>query len=841
MIKTFYLSALLTAIISPFLFYTTANAGGHTSTAPETFKNSQKTDFHLKDSFGVRHSIEMIQPWFLDSTESAEPQFSSISPDGKHILLLTMQGRISEGKNHYSLWMYNSENLKKFAVSRGNSPKPSGTIIYQFSTDDFSHTYGDGLPLPIRKLRWLDAGNRIAFILAKDGDAGDVYTLDIPTGNLRRLTNAEGQVIDYAISTEGNVVVYLANVIRDCPVAFPEPEKVGQYAFSIHTGMCEYSGLAQRFPRQRMQVFKVPMTAPPGGSDTQAPVPISGLFTYVPHQPKLRLSPDGKWATLIASPHDKLPAHWKKYFPKIGGWDYLEIVGGSRQENSLAGEGFSMAPQFLLIDVEKGATEPLFDAPVGFRAVLSDSHWLPDSRSVILTHTHLPADSFSGIGNVPPAEKVHFVEYNVYEKRLEPFYSFDDPVTHQGIINTSVLTTELVDQDRLIVTVSNNPTRPGQSVIPTGGLDYRLFKKTSKGWKSGKLGSDGLAPDQRNSIAVTVGQDLNTPPDFYVAVPGGQQAVRLTDLNPQLREIRMPKVQAIQWIADDGKQWKGGLILPPAYDRSRIYPLVVQVHCFHDNQFFRDGSDPAETAPFAGRAMASAGFVVLHIPVLPDDWDSTIEFESPQGRGIFLHGLRSVIQKLASEQLVDPERIGIVGWSAGGRLAIEAITKTDLNIKAAVVGDAAAYGPLTYFLMAGWPVDLAKTIETSTGGYPWGDGKQKWIENNPVYLLDKTQAALRIEAYDRATSIIWYDVLTVMKKLKKPVEYYIYDGAAHALLNPVQRYISSQGTIDWMRFWLLGEEDSDPKKNEQYYSWRRLRDQSANSGQSHHTASTTVH
>jgi hypothetical protein len=34
---------------------------------------------------------------------------------------------------------------------------------------------------------------------------------------------------------------------------------------------------------------------------------------------------------------------------------------------------------------------------------------------------------------------------------------------------------------------------------------------------------------------------------------------------------------------------------------------------------------------------------------------------------------------------------------------------------------------------------------------------------------------------------------------------------------------SQQGNVDWMVFWLKGEEDSDPAKADQYARWRELR------------------
>lgn len=702
------------------------------------------------ESFGVRQSIEMKQPWYLNSTDAPEPQFATTSPDGKSSLLLTMRGDLSSGKNHYTLWLYDTEELRKFAASGGQFPRPQGRPIFQLSTNDFSHTYSGGPFLPIRELRWQDHGALISFILAEEGDAGDIYLLDISSGHLRRLTKSEGQVVDYAISKENSVVVYLANVIQDCHVAFLEPEKVGQYAFPIHTGACENPGLAQRFPRQRMQVFKAPLHSEAEDTQTPVGVPISGLLTYAPDQSTLRLSPDGRWATLLASPDSSLPAHWSKYFPMISGIDLWTEVGGSRKSSNLVGEGLPMAPQFLLVDVENGTTAPIFDAPAGFSARLSDSHWLPDSRTVILTHTHLPDNVFPDRNSAPPPEKIHFVEYDVYEKKLTPFHTFDDPIALRSILNESVMTTELVGAGQLVARIRNNPIQRGQNVMENGIYSYRVFEKLADGWKSRESRSVPNTIGRRAPLVVSVREDLNTPPDYYVEDAESGRGARLTDLNPELRNINIPEARIFKWTAGDGKQWKAALILPPTFNRSRRYPLVIQIHCLRENKFFRDASDPAETAPYAGRALASAGFVVLHVPAIPETWDSSTRFDSPQGYHVIFEGLRSAIDKLAEENLVDPERIGIVGWSGGGRTAMEVLTKSGLNIGAVVVADAATFGPLSYFLSAGWPVEKASIVEESVGGYPWGDGKQQWIENNSIYLLDKVRAALRIETYYRA-------------------------------------------------------------------------------------------
>jgi hypothetical protein len=57
------------------------------------------------------------------------------------------------------------------------------------------------------------------------------------------------------------------------------------------------------------------------------------------------------------------------------------------------------------------------------------------------------------------------------------------------------------------------------------------------------------------------------------------------------------------------------------------------------------------------------------------------------------------------------------------------------------------------------------------------------------------------------------------------VDLIMLQAGTHVMTNPTQRLASETSNVDWFRFWLKGEEDSDPQKAEQYVRWRRLRDQ----------------
>jgi len=57
-----------------------------------------------------------------------------------------------------------------------------------------------------------------------------------------------------------------------------------------------------------------------------------------------------------------------------------------------------------------------------------------------------------------------------------------------------------------------------------------------------------------------------------------------------------------------------------------------------------------------------------------------------------------------------------------------------------------------------------------------------------------------------------------------PVEWYIYLDEGHVKFQPRGKLVVYQRNLDWMRFWLQGEEDPDTAKAEQYAWWRGMRE-----------------
>lgn len=819
--KTKLLTTTLIAAMSIFGLCPASNFAAASARSTPA-RDGAGQDVAAKPHFSVRDGIEMQLPIALRGVrQEPEPTLTRTSPNGEYVAMVTKKGDLNLGKNAYTLWIYRTADIVRFLNQPKSSPMPAALPAMKVETLDRS-VPSAGLPSSaIRNVKWY-GDNHIAFVATGDNEPGNVYVYDLKNKSVRRLTNAAGTVVDYDISFQAGAVVFLARSLStpQCEMPFPEPMKITTQSWMTAVGACnpgKPSEVANIYPRIRAYLARI--------GDPDNATPVSGEFWDVFTETNLQISPDGKWATMVATVDHPLPLRWQEHFrPDPGDYDFWGRNGGPTSDNPMPASGPSPFAQFHLIDLTKGLAKPMFDAPAAYHGVYAKSHWLPDSQSVLLTHTYLPAHT-SPRGGAPEARKLNIVEYTIRTGDIRPIFTFEDGFARSKS-KEIYGRTKLINGEQLAVFVNSKSDRRFLGHLGTETADVLLLTRTKGGWKRGKA-----APlkhiAQPNRLEFFVEQDLNTPPNYAARdLRTGRKAV-FTNLNPQLDGITVPKAQVFEWRTPSGAPWKGGLVLPPGHRPGQRVPLVIQVHCFEEEYFLIESSEPLESSPFAGRALAGAGIAVLQVNANSEDVLMTLTKGEPGQGTAFSEGMESAVAQLHELGLIDRERVGIIGWSAGGRAVLSALTKSKVNFGAAIISDAASVGPVTYSLGAAAPGDTAIPIEDYTEGYPWGDGLENWIRNQPFYHMDRVNAALRIEVNNRLASIYFYDLLTVRNRLSKPTELYIYEGASHAPLNPMQRHISSQGTIDWMSFWLMGRESNDPAKAEQYKAWRDMKNKAS--------------
>lgn len=468
----------------------------------------------------------------------------------------------------------------------------------------------------------------------------------------------------------------------------------------------------------------------------------------------LKFSPDGR-SLLFDTQVVDVPESWSGYLDPI--------LQAKVREHRRPGQAAAIWRCYLY-NLEEKTIKPLMDAPhEGGREVL----WSPDSRSLVLTGAYAPLTQDRGDHEQGP---FHF-EYRLEDGSIRPLpKTLGKAVDWQG------------EQIRFVTHEGTEITLRRQD-----GRWVEAFRRPSL--SSGPL---------------QVREGLQAPPTVW----DGEQMV--LDCNPQLGQIALGRVEEIKWTSKDGRDWRGGLFLPPQFERASRYPLVIQTHGWSSLKFCPEGLD---CTAMAAQALANHGFVVAQVPDTP--YEVCL---SPQEGATAMDGLESLIDHLDGRGLVDRQRVGLVGFSRTCFDVKYTLSHSTYPFAAAVVAEGIDAGYFQYLCF------LSGEFEAMNGGLPFGTGRQAWLENSPGFNLENNQAALLIQTGDRLGALGEWEWLSASRRLKKPVEFLLLEGGSHPLVQPWQVEASQQATVDWMRFWLLGEENSETSKSTQNQRWREMRE-----------------
>jgi hypothetical protein len=288
-------------------------------------------------------------------------------------------------------------------------------------------------------------------------------------------------------------------------------------------------------------------------------------------------------------------------------------------------------------------------------------------------------------------------------------------------------------------------------------------------------------------------------------------------LNPQFANAEFGSAESVSWTATDGHEVRGILYLPPHYQSSVKYPLVIQTHGVNVQRFQIDG--PWHSA-FAAQMLAGRNIIVLQVGHAKDASEDFRYFNSTEEAPREMAAYEGAIDYLDGRGMIDRRRVGIIGFSRTVWKVEFALTHSKYAFAAATLADGFDAGYWQYLLYPGADTDFARV----NGGAPFGRSFSEWLSRSPSFHLDKVQAAVRIEAYGFYSALGSWEWFSGLTHLERPVELVYLPGAPHLLVKPWERLASQQGNVDWFCFWLKREEDPDPTKSKQYERWRAMRE-----------------
>ncbi len=710
----------------------------------------------------------------------------SFSPDGKYFVVVTERGQLKTNRVESTLRLFGTKAVIKFLSSQSRAtPRPMWTLT--------EATYKQS-PI-ISALRWLPDSSGFGFLLKTTSGHDQLHIANIRMRTIRALTPANEIVTAFDIRRPDS---YIYTILS--PLIGERAAKQKNRTSLVATGRSLHD-LLFAGEDESSAVFRLDdlseLWAVVNGirflvRDKASRKPIS---LYREGQNALALSPDGHSA-VTALAVARIPAVWEESYPPPPSSSAYRIRAGEQDLSSTDGGRF--VSQYTLITLTQGTVKPLTNGPiadtVGWWSATKAS-WAPDGKTIALSNSfNMPNDAPPGVATAP-CVVLNDLQSN-HSTCLEALSAVENSDHYIRDVGFSP------DGRRITITFQGD-----------GNSRSHSYERAPDGiWH--RVGADGIT-NQAMPLHLRKDESLNRAPVLVATDDDSELSKVIFDPNPQLKSIDLANVSVIHWKDDTGREWSGGLYKPRNYVPGRRYPLVIQTHGFKEDEFRPSG--PYSTA-FAAQELAAAGILVLQMR------DCPIRITPEEGSCNVL-GYESAIRMLDSSGLVDPERVGIIGFSRTCFYVMKALTSARLHFKAASITDGVMEGYLQYMtsLDAGANA-VAHEADTMIGASPFGKGLVRWFAESPEFNMDKVEAPLQIVALGRPSLLFMWGPYSALRYLSRPVDLILLNTNEHVLTNPEARLASQGGSTDWFRFWLQGEEDPDPAKVGQYARWRRLRD-----------------
>jgi len=744
----------------------------------------QRRPFTIKDSIEMAYLVNPTL-WTVNHERSS---MAITSPDQRWLLLITQRGILASNTIESTMWLFDRQAVLAF-VSKTSALRPTPKALATFRAASDNPVISD--------VRWLEDSIRVAFLAKNASDFPHLYVANVRTSRVRCVTKGKQYVSAYNI--RGDTIAY--TTFDDRQPSLPQGDLVDVTGQSIWALLWRDRPLEEK---DETWLLTVPNTLHVLRNGRE--LPISPTMDGRPlklYFPILSLSPDGKSLVTIASVHS-IPRDWAAYQPRFG---YEQLRFGPENKAALDRTNAWKASVFVKVDLRTGVACPILNAPAG-RSLFhilgpTEALWSPDSREILLSDTFLPLEKRNTRIDAPRAASPAIAIIDVRTHEVHPIMFLEQPAAGAPALQH--------------VSDIEWDTRKGKVELSYASRDNVpiAFHATYR-WNSGQWSKEDPTSSPHQGIDLTVVQDLNRAPVFAGRLsPDGEVAV-VWDPNPQLASIRLGRASVYQWSDSAGNLHKGILVLPDDYKIGTRYPLVLQTHGYEPSKFFADG---IYTTGSGGRALVGKEIAVLQVDESPHVFSPQ---EGPAQTDVF----RSAIRRLTDDGLVDPKRVGVIGFSFTVFHTLYALTHAPDLFAAATITDG---NDLSYWLYLTWTdIPFAQNgAEATNGGVkPFGkEGLQKWAESAPGFNLDQVRAPLLISCLEKGSLVATWDIYGGLRTQGKPVEmvWLRKENAPHVLVQPRHRYLSQQSAVDWFDFWLNGHEDPDSGKADQYARWRKLR------------------
>jgi dipeptidyl aminopeptidase/acylaminoacyl peptidase len=332
-------------------------------------------------------------------------------------------------------------------------------------------------------------------------------------------------------------------------------------------------------------------------------------------------------------------------------------------------------------------------------------------------------------------------------------------------------------------------TSDGFVALLADGVLFKAARYTKHGdawsreWITGDQASHyfGIALGDDDHTLLYNYSTASTPGQWYRARLDGagvSGAVQLTELNPQYKEKTIAKTDVLHWKGANGDDVEGILYYPLNYEDGKRYPLITATH---GGPAGADHDAWAESWAYSNNLLSQRGAFILKTNYHGSSdyglaWVESIccgkyyDLEIPD--------IEKGVDSLIARGIVDPDRIGALGWSNGSILSIQLLVTDPDRYKAAAVGA----GDVEW--ISDWAnVDFGESFDDYYFGKTPLQDPELYIRKSPLFKMDrvKTPTLIFFGTIDRQvpTEQGWTHYRALYSAGKVPVRFMLFPGEAH--------------------------------------------------------------
>ena len=271
--------------------------------------------------------------------------------------------------------------------------------------------------------------------------------------------------------------------------------------------------------------------------------------------------------------------------------------------------------------------------------------------------------------------------------------------------------------------------------------------------------------------------------------------------NPQQQNYYWGKSELISYQNSKGENLHGVLIYPANYDPAKKYPMAVHVYEIQSDELHRYKNPSVYNEDGFNKTNFSLNGYFVFLPDIIQKYQNI--------GGSIVDCITKAVEKVLEKNVVDPAKIGLIGFSAGGYESSFTVTQT--NMFAAAVAGGANTDLNSLFFSLGQGTGKSEMWRFQSTYWMFGktpfEAPELYFANSPVFQAEKVKTPL----------LLWTGKIDLQVDPHQSMEYYLalrrlgkktimlqYPTESHVLLKPINQADLHNRVQEWFDYYLKG-------------------------------------